>query len=111
MKASLSLLVLLILAGCGSKGTIQLSTGKITDRGIVTLTGRAFPPKSIVHSHLKRPDGTEFPPLRFLTDEKGEFTHKIDTFTLQAGMHQAWIVDGRGKMSNVVAFEVVEEKQ
>jgi hypothetical protein len=70
------------------------------------MTGNAFPPKAIVFSHLKRPDGTEFPPLRFLTDEKGDFTHKIETFTLQPGIHEVWVVDREGNSSNRERFEV-----
>ena len=70
------------------------------------MTGSGFPAKEIIYSHLKRPDGTDFPPLRFLTDDKGEFTHKIETFTLQEGTHEVWVVDGSGHSSNVLRFEV-----
>ena len=96
-----------LAASCsGQASKITLSRNKVSDRGVIVMTGTAFPPKAIVYSHLKRPDGTEFPPLRFLTDEKGEFTHKIDAFTLQEGTHEAWVLDAAGHSSNVEKFEV-----
>jgi hypothetical protein len=101
-----AVVVLVVLSGCGSTGAIRLSRDRISDRGIVTLTGHGFPTKSIVYSHVKRPDGTEFPPLRFLTDENGEFTHNIDTFTLQEGTHEVWVVDGKGRSTGVSRFVV-----
>ena len=93
---------------CAPTGTITLSRNRVVDRGGVILTGTAFPPKAIVYTHLRRPDGTEFPALRFLTDEKGEFTHKIETFTLQEGTHQVW-VEQSGKSSKVLTFQVQDE--
>ena len=96
---------------CAPTGTITLSRDRVVDRGGVILTGTAFPPKAIVYTHLRRPDGTEFPALRFLTDEKGEFTHKIETFTLQEGTHAVWVVDGSGKSSKVLTFVVQDESR
>lgn len=100
---------LLAVSCSGQASKITLSRNKVLDRGVVVLTGTAFPPKVIVYSHLKRPDGTEFPALRFLTNEKGEFTHKIETFTLQEGTHEAWVLDGGGHSSNVEKFEVKDD--
>lgn len=72
------------------------------------MTGTGFNPKANVISHLKRPDGTEFPGLRLLTDDKGEFTHVIDTYLFLAGTYELWVEDRtREKTSNVVRFEVV----
>jgi hypothetical protein len=108
-KAS-GVLLLVYLASCAQASPkITLSRDKVDDRGAITLTGSGFPAKAIVYSHLKRPDGTDFPPLRFLTDDKGEFTHKIETFTLLAGTHEVWVVDGAGHSSNVLRFEVAEK--
>ena len=60
-------------------------------------------------SHLRRPDGTEFPGLRLLTDERGEFTHVIDTYLFEGGIHEVWVVDSNGVSSNVASFEVIPE--
>ena len=86
---------------------ITLSRDRVTDRGRVEMKGTGFTPKASIVSHMKRPDGTEFPGLRILTDGKGEFTHNIETFTLLAGVHEVWVVDRGGVSSNVVKFEVV----
>ena len=72
--------------------------------------GHGLYSKGIHHFPLKRPDGTEFPGLRILTDDKGEFTHKIDTLTLQIGTHEVWVVDRSGVSSNVAKFEVLPDK-
>ena len=102
--------ICLLASSCAQTGTprITLSRDRITDRGRLELKGTGFSPKASIISHLKRPDGTEFPVLRFLTDEKGEFTHSIDTFTLLGGKHEAWVVDRDGVSSNVALFDVVE---
>jgi len=87
--------------------TIKLSRDKVEDRGHVTMSGTGFSPKANVISHLKRPDGTEFPGLRLLTDDKGEFTHVIDTYLFLDGTYELWVEEvGRGRKSNVVRFEV-----
>lgn len=74
------------------------------------MKGVEFTPRASIVSHMKRPDGTEFPGLRILTDDKGEFTHNIETFTLLAGVHEVWVVDRGGVSSNVARFEVVDER-
>jgi len=72
------------------------------------MSGTGFSPKANVISHLKRPDGTEFPGLRLLTDDKGEFTHVIDTYLFLAGTYELWVEEvGSGRKSNVARFEVV----
>jgi hypothetical protein len=97
------------LVACASTSgpRIELSRDKIADRGRLELKGTGFTPKASIISHMKRPDETEFPVLRFLTDDKGEFTHSIDTLTLLAGTHEVWVVDEDGVSSNVVKFEVL----
>jgi hypothetical protein len=87
---------------------IALSREKVFDRGFVEMTGTGFTPKQSIISHLKRPDGTEFPGLRLLTDEKGEFAHKINTYDLQHGIHQVWVIDSNGVSSNIATFEVAQ---
>jgi hypothetical protein len=71
------------------------------------MTGSGFTPRASLVSHLKRPDGTEFPGLRVMTDEKGEFAQKINTYDFQAGTHQVWVIDRDGVSSNTATFEVV----
>ena len=102
--------ICLLALSCTQTSTpkITLSRDRITDRGKVELRGTGFTPKASILSHMKRPDGTEFPGLRFLTDEKGEFTHSIDTFTLLGGKHEVWVVDRDGVSSNVALFDVVD---
>jgi hypothetical protein len=74
------------------------------------MKGTGFTPKHNVSSHLKRPDGTEFPVLPILTDDRGEFTHDIDTLLLMPGTHEVWVDDDASKMSsNIVKFEVLLE--
>jgi hypothetical protein len=103
------LILLLLTASCeGSAPKIVLSREKIADRGAVEMTGTGFTPKSAILSHLKRPDGTESNPLRFITDEKGEFAHKINTLDLLLGKHQVWVVDSDGVISNIATFEVTQ---
>jgi len=106
-------LIIVLLLGslvcCGQQGAspkIVLSRDKVADRGRVEMKGTGFTPKANVQSHLKRPNGSEFPPLRLLTDEKGEFTHSIDTSLFSEGTHELWVVEGNVS-SNVAKFEVI----
>ena len=80
---------------------------KVVHTGHVEMRGTGFTPKADVYSHLRRPDGTEFPVLPMLTDDRGEFTHDIDTLLLSPGTHEVWVVDDHSKVSsNVARFEV-----
>lgn len=108
IRISLLLLVGLLVASCTAVPTpkITLSRKEVADRGHITMNGTGFTPKASIISHLKRPDDTEFPGLRFLTDDKGEFTHVIDTYLFQAGIHEVWVMDSTGVSSNVARFEV-----
>ena len=101
----------LLLSCTSASPKITLSREKVPDRGIVEMEGTGFSPKASVMSHLKRPDGTEFPPLRFITDDKGEFAHKINTMELQLGTHAVWVIDRNGVTSNVERFEVLPEQK
>jgi hypothetical protein len=87
--------------------TITLSRERIPAKGWVKVHGTGFTPKSDIRSHLRRPNGTEFPVLPMLTDAHGEITHDIDTLLLMVGTHDLWIVDSTtGVSSNVAHFEV-----
>lgn len=86
---------------------ITVSPDKVLHHGHVTLKGTGFTPKADVLSHLRRPDGTEFPVLSMYTNDKGEFEHDIDTVVMPPGVHEIWVEDVKGKAtSNVVRFEV-----
>jgi len=101
----------LLLTSCAKVGVtpkLTLSSEKVLDRGRVEMHGTGFTPKSIVKSHLRRPNETEFPALSFLTDDKGEFTHSINTELMLVGTHEVWVIDSTGVSSNVVKFEVIQ---
>ena len=90
--------------------TLTLSTTRVQHRGFVTAHGAGFTPAHNVSSHLRKPDGSEFPTLPILTDRHGEFSHKIDTLILVPGIYQMWVVDDGSKASSsVVQFEVTPE--
>ena len=72
----------------------------------VEVRGTGFTPKTEVRSHLLKSNGTEFPVLPILVDDKGEFTHDIDSLLLQTGTHELWVIDSTGVSSNVAKFEV-----
>ena len=110
------LLVLsLVLTSCGAdkppevRPHLTLSATRILHKGWIDVKGTGFSPKATVISHLRRPDGTEFPELAMLTDDRGELTHEIDTLLLQPGFHDLWIIDSTGVSSNVAQFEVTLE--
>ena len=97
------------LSACSvqTKPTVTVSPSKVLHTGHVVMRGTGFTPKSGVSSHLRRPDGTEFPVLPMLTDDRGEFSHDIDTLILTPGVHEIWVVEDRSKVSSSVArFEV-----
>src|SRR5262245_13541787 len=94
-----------------NKPKVTLSPARVLHHGHVDMRGAGFTPKRNVLSHLRRPDGTEFPILTMLTDDHGEFSHDIDTLLLTPGVHEVWVVDDATKASSdVVRFEVVIEQ-
>jgi hypothetical protein len=71
------------------------------------MYGTGFTPKTEAMSHLRRPNGTEFPVLPIYTNEKGEFAHEVDSLLLLEGDHQLWVIDGgTGVSSNVATFKL-----
>jgi hypothetical protein len=109
---AVALLLLLSIASCTSQPPsprITLSPDKVADQGHVQFKGTGFTPKASVRSQMKRPDGTLFSEIRFLTDENGEFTHTIDSLTLLKGKHEVWVIDSSGVSSNVAVFETLEK--
>jgi hypothetical protein len=115
LPVALLLAIFLVFTGCAgsapSAPKITLSGSRIPANGDVHLSGEGFTPKSDVYSHLKRPDGTEFPVITMLTDDKGKFTHLIETWLLQVGIHEVWAIDQKtGVTSNVGTFEVTRDQ-
>ena len=107
------LLVCLSIASCAKTGPnpkITLSTDVVFWKGHVEMRGTGFTPKTESQSHLLRSNGTEFPVLRILTNDKGEFVHDIDSLLLQPGTHNLWVEDSTGVSSNVAKFEVTLEQ-
>ena len=113
-NAQLSFVILgaLLAAACAqAKPKVTVSPEKVLHTGHVVMRGTGFPPKVNVTSHLRRPDGTEFPVLPMLTNDRGQVMHDIDTLILTPGIHEIWVVEDRSKVSsNVARFEVTIEQ-
>jgi hypothetical protein len=86
---------------------ITISADRIPRHERLEVHGTGFTPRHNVSSHLRRADGSEFPVLPILTDDKGEFHHTIETMILELGTHELWVQDdGSGRVSNRVTFDV-----
>jgi hypothetical protein len=104
-------LSVVLLASAQSSPTITINKTRVSLNGYVHVAGKGFTPQRNATSHLRKPDGTEYPVLPMLSDERGELTHDIDTLLLPVGPHELWIVDDTTKKSsNVVRFEVTNEQ-
>src|SRR5436190_22534606 len=57
------------------KPEITVTPNRIKSGDAVLLTGTGFTPNRSVMSHLRRPDGSEYNPLRLRTNERGELVH------------------------------------
>ncbi|MBI3949723.1 MAG: M23 family metallopeptidase [Acidobacteria bacterium] len=57
------------------------------------LQWTGFTPNSTLTSHLRKPDGTEYPTLQFNTDGQGGQRFTIGSSTLERGTYQHWAVD------------------
>ncbi len=89
------------------KPAISVSAPYAKAGDLVLMTGTGFTPNRTVMSHLRRPDGSDYHPLRLRTNELGEFLHKIDTVTLEIGMFELWVEDETTHVeSNRVHFSV-----
>lgn len=114
--AALSVSLLLVIACSQTTAALNpkvtLTPQRVLHHGHVDMRGTGFTPKSTVLSHLRRPDGTEFPVLPMLTNEKGEFAHDIDSLLLSPGLHTIWVEDAQSKkVSEQVQFEVTVEQK
>jgi|SoiMethySBSTD1v2_1073268.scaffolds.fasta_scaffold2389340_2 hypothetical protein len=108
--ASVSLWLMLAVSVLPQKKPeITVSPNRVKSGDPVLLTGTGFTPNRSVMSHLRRPDGSEYNQLRFRTNERGEFVHKIDTVMLDLGTFESWVEDEATKVvSNRVRFTVEE---
>jgi hypothetical protein len=111
--AALFLTLLFVAASCAqAKPTVTLTPPRVLHSGHVEMKGSGFSRNANVLSHLRRPDGTEFPVLPMRTDEHGEFTHDIDTLLLAPGVHEVWVEDSQTKTkSEIKRFEVTSEQK
>ena len=101
-----SLLFFALLYG-QKKPEVSVSPSRVKAGDPVMLTGTGFTPSRSVMSHLRRPDGSEYNPLRFRTNERGEFSHKIDSVMLDLGTFEVWAEDEASKvLSNRTQFRV-----
>jgi hypothetical protein len=74
---------------------------------LVWLMGTGFIADRAVMSHLRKPDGSEYNPLRLRSTATGELVHKIDTVMLDLGTFEVWIEDENSKvLTNRVQFTV-----
>ena len=90
-----------------NKPQIQVSTSRVKPGDFVFVLGTGFTPDRTVMSHLRRPDGSEYNPLRLRTNGRGEFSHKIDTTMLDTGAFEVWVEDEASKvLSNRTQFTV-----
>jgi len=101
-------LFLTIVIVAQKKPEIAVSPARIKSGGLVMLNGTGFTPDRPVLSHLLRPNGTEYNPLRLRSNARGELVHKIDSVMLDIGTFEVWIEDEDAKViSNRVKFDVV----
>ena len=90
-----------------NKPQIQVSTSRVKSGDLVFVMGTGFTPDRTAMSHLRRPDGSEYNPLRLRTSGRGEFSHKIDTTMLDTGAFEVWVEDEASKvLSNRTQFTV-----
>ncbi len=81
----------LSLAGAQAKPQVSISPSHAKSGDPVYVAAMGFTPNRTAMSHLIRPDGTEYNPLRFRTNDRGEFFHKIDTTMLDHGTFELWV--------------------
>ena len=108
IPALLLSLLLAVVIVAQKKPEISVSPARVKSGGLVMLNGTGFTPDRPVLSHLLRPNGTEYNPLRLRANARGELVHKIDTVMLDLGTFEVWIEDEDARIvSNRVKFDVV----
>jgi len=107
VRAFLISLMVVGLSGAQKKPEVRVTPDHVKSGDPILMTGSGFSPNRTVMSHLLRPNGSEYNPLRFRTDEHGEFVHKIDTVMLDLGTFESWAEDEMTKtLSNHAKFTV-----
>jgi hypothetical protein len=90
-----------------SKPAVNVSSDRVKTGASVYLMGTGFTANRTAMSHLLRPDGTEYNPVRVRINDRGEFSHKIDTTMLNTGRFEVWVEDESTKaVSNRTQFNV-----
>jgi hypothetical protein len=90
-----------------NKPEIHVSSVRVKSGDNVMLTGNGFTPNRTVMSHLLKPNGSEYNPLRLRVNDRGEISHKIDTVMLDIGTFEVWAEDEASKTtSNRLQFTV-----
>ena len=90
-----------------NKPQIRISANRVKSGDLIFVMGAGFTPDRTAMSHLRRPDGSEYNPLRLRTNDRGEFSHKIDTTMLDTGRFEIWVEDEASKvLSNRMQFTV-----
>ena len=108
MRATLALFIVMMLA-VQAKPELSISADRVKSGDSLFVTGKGFTPSKSVLSHLKRPDETEYNPLRIRTNDKGEFVHRIDSTMLELGAYEMWVEDeGTHVLSNRIRFTVTD---
>lgn len=91
--------------------TITLSETRLPEGGHTLMKGAGFTPLSDAISHLRKPDGSEYNTITFLTNDKGEIEHDIESFLLPIGVMEVWVVDVKTNVSsNVAKFETTHDQ-
>src|SRR5436190_24030268 len=107
LRGLLLSLLLVAVIYAQKKPEISVSPARVKSGDPVLLTGTGFTPNRSAMSHLVKPNGSEYNPLRIRTNERGEFVHKIDTVMLDLGTFESWVEDeGSKQISNRVQFSV-----
>jgi hypothetical protein len=86
---------------------VSVSPGTGLAGTVFNYAGRGFTGTFGATSHLKRPDGTEFPTLQIPTAADGTFSTTINSSSFALGTYEVWAVDNNtGRSSAHVTFVV-----
>ena len=72
---------------------VSVSPGSGNAGTVFSYAGQGFTGSYGVTSHLKRPDGSEFPTKQIATDAAGHFSDVINSTGFAAGTYEVWAVD------------------
>ena len=103
----MSVYITMLVIYMQQKPQISASPTRVKSGENVMLSGTGFTPNRSAMSHLRRPNETEYNPIRLRVNERGEISHKIDTVMLDEGTFEVWVEDETSKStSNRVRFNV-----